>query len=107
MNIDNLKKAEILAEALPHIQKYRNKIIVVKYGGNAMVNEELKKAVMHDLVYLSIIGIKVSLLFLFTYFFMAKFIKSCGFIIFNSTFLIRLVSGPVNSVLKSFLQNIT
>lgn len=61
MNIDNLKKAEILAEALPHIQKYRNKIIVVKYGGNAMVNEELKKAVMHDLVYLSTIGIKIVL----------------------------------------------
>jgi len=61
MNIDNLKKAEILAEALPHIQKYRNKIIVVKYGGNAMVNEELKKAVMHDLVYLSTIGVKIVL----------------------------------------------
>jgi len=61
MNIDNLKKAEILAQALPHIQKYRKKIIVVKYGGNAMINEELKKAVMHDLVYLSTIGIKIVL----------------------------------------------
>ncbi len=61
MNIDNLKKAEILAEALPHMQKYRSKIIVVKYGGNAMINEELKKAVMHDLVYLSTIGIKIVL----------------------------------------------
>lgn len=61
MNIDNQKKAEILAEALPNIQMYRGKIIVVKYGGNAMVNEELKKTVMHDLVYLSTMGIKVVL----------------------------------------------
>ena len=60
-SIDNLKKAKILAEALPHIQKYDGKIIVVKYGGNAMVNEELKKAVMHDLVYLSTIGVKIVL----------------------------------------------
>ncbi|MBQ9229245.1 MAG: acetylglutamate kinase [Eubacterium sp.] len=61
MNIDNQQKAKILAEALPNIQLYRNKIIVVKYGGNAMVNETLKKAVMHDLVLLSTIGIKVVL----------------------------------------------
>lgn len=61
MEIDNLQKAKILAEALPNIQMYRKKIIVVKYGGNAMVNEELKKAVMHDLVYLSTIGIKIVL----------------------------------------------
>jgi acetylglutamate kinase len=60
-SIDNLKKAQILAEALPHIQKYDGKTIVVKYGGNAMVNEELKKAVMHDLVYLSTIGVKIVL----------------------------------------------
>lgn len=61
MKIDNQQKAKILAEALPNIQLYRNKIIVVKYGGNAMVNDELKKAVMHDLVLLSTIGIKVVL----------------------------------------------
>lgn len=59
--IDNQKKAEILAEALPNIQMYRSKTIVVKYGGNAMVNEELKKTVMHDLVYLSTMGIKIVL----------------------------------------------
>lgn len=61
MKIDNQQKAQILAEALPNIQLYRNKIIVVKYGGNAMINDELKKAVMHDLVLLSTIGIKVVL----------------------------------------------
>lgn len=61
MNIDNQMKAEILAHALPNIQMYRKKIIVVKYGGNAMINEKLKDAVMHDLVYLTTIGIKVVL----------------------------------------------
>lgn len=61
MDINNAQKAEILAHALPHIQMYRKKIIVVKYGGNAMINEELKKAVMRDLVLLTTIGIKVVL----------------------------------------------
>lgn len=61
MSINNAQKAEILAHALPNIQMYRKKIIVVKYGGNAMINEELKEAVMRDLVLLTTIGIKVVL----------------------------------------------
>lgn len=61
MNIDNRMKAEVIAEALPHIQRYRKKTIVVKYGGNAMINEELKEAVMHDLVLLTTVGINVVL----------------------------------------------
>ncbi len=60
-NIDNESKAHIIAEALPHIQKYRKKTIVVKYGGNAMINDELKEAVMRDLVLLTTVGIKVIL----------------------------------------------
>lgn len=59
--IDNEIKAKTIAEALPYIQLYRKKTIVVKYGGNAMINEELKEAVMHDLVLLSTVGIKVVL----------------------------------------------
>lgn len=59
--IDNEMKAKTIAEALPYIQLYRKKTIVVKYGGNAMINEELKEAVMHDLVLLSTVGIKVVL----------------------------------------------
>ena len=55
------QRANVLIEALPYIQKYNNKIIVVKYGGNAMLNDELKKAVMGDIVLLSLIGIKVVL----------------------------------------------
>lgn len=61
MNIDNQLKADVLAKALPYIQMYRKKTIVVKYGGNAMINEELKEAVMHDLVLLTTIGIKIVL----------------------------------------------
>ncbi len=54
-------KASILIQALPYIQKYYGKIIVVKYGGNAMINDDLKEAVMGDVVLLSLIGIKVVL----------------------------------------------
>lgn len=55
------QKAEILSQALPYIQKYRGKTVVIKYGGNAMTNDELKAAVMGDIVLLSCIGIKVVL----------------------------------------------
>ena len=61
MELSNAQRAEVLIHALPYIQKYYNKIIVVKYGGNAMINEDLKKAVMGDIVLLSLIGIKVVL----------------------------------------------
>lgn len=61
MEISNAARAEVLVNALPYIQKYYNKIIVVKYGGNAMINDELKEAVMGDIVLLSLIGIKVVL----------------------------------------------
>ncbi len=55
------KEAELLVGALPYIQKYNDKIIVVKYGGNAMLNDELKEAVMNDIVLLSLVGVKVVL----------------------------------------------
>ena len=61
MDINNAQRAQVLVEALPYIQKYYNKIIVVKYGGNAMINDDLKEAVMGDIVLLSLIGIKVVL----------------------------------------------
>jgi len=51
----------VLVEALPYIQKYSNKIVVIKYGGNAMINEDLKNAVMGDIALLSLIGVKVVL----------------------------------------------
>ena len=61
MNITNAQRAKVLVHALPYIQKYKNKIIVVKYGGNAMINEELKDSVMRDIVLLSLMDIKVVL----------------------------------------------
>ncbi len=59
--ISNTDRAQILAHALPYIQQYNGKIIVVKYGGNAMIDEELKPAVMRDVALLSLIGIRVVL----------------------------------------------
>lgn len=61
MEISNAQRASVLIHALPYIQKYTGKIVVIKYGGNAMINEELKAAVMGDIVLLSTIGIKVVL----------------------------------------------
>lgn len=57
----NADRARILVHALPYIQKYTGKIIVIKYGGNAMINEDLKDSVMRDIVLLSLIGVKVVL----------------------------------------------
>ena len=61
MNISNNDRAQILAQALPYIQKYAGKTIVVKYGGNAMINEEIKSAVMTDIVLMQSVGINVVL----------------------------------------------
>lgn len=59
--ISNLVKAQVLNDALPYIQKYHKKVVIVKYGGNAMTSQELKDAVMHDIVLLSLVGIRVVL----------------------------------------------
>lgn len=61
IQINNDTRASILSDALPYIQKYSNKVIVVKYGGNAMTNDALKQAVMSDIVLLSAIGMKIVL----------------------------------------------
>ena len=61
VNLSNAQRAEVLTQALPYIQKYYGKTVVIKYGGNAMINEELKQQVMEDIVLLSLIGVKVVL----------------------------------------------
>lgn len=61
LQITNAQRAQVLTQALPYIQKYYGKTIVVKYGGNAMINEELKLQVMEDIVLLHLIGVKVVL----------------------------------------------
>ena len=58
---DIANKVETLMEAMPYLQKYQGKIIVIKYGGNAMINETLKNAVMNDLVTLTLLGVRVVL----------------------------------------------
>lgn len=58
MELSNFQRAEVITQALPYIQKYHNKIIVIKYGGNAMISEDLKMQVMEDIVLLSLIGVK-------------------------------------------------
>ncbi len=59
--VTNAQKAQILMNALPYIKKYSGKTVVVKYGGNAMINEDLKRSVMGDIVLLNLIGVKVVL----------------------------------------------
>ena len=61
MDMSNAQRAQVLVEALPYIQKYYGKTIVVKYGGNAMINDELKHDVMRDMVLLNLIGVRVVL----------------------------------------------
>lgn len=61
MDISNASRAEVIVEALPYILEYRGKVLVVKYGGNAMINGELKDSVMRDIVLLNLIGVKVVL----------------------------------------------
>ena len=57
----NMERAEVLTAALPYIKKYSGKVVVVKYGGNAMINEQLKQQVMEDITLLWLIGVKVVL----------------------------------------------
>ncbi|MBR6426541.1 MAG: acetylglutamate kinase [Clostridia bacterium] len=60
--ISNADRAEILTQALPYIRQYNGKTVVVKYGGNAMINESLKQQVMEDIVLLQLIGIRIVLI---------------------------------------------
>ena len=61
MNLNNAERAAVLVEALPYIQNYTGKVVVIKYGGNAMTNDELKLQVMEDIVLLHLIGVHVVL----------------------------------------------
>ena len=57
-NISAQEKASILVEALPYLQEFYGKTIVIKYGGNAMINDELKEQVMQDIVLMKYVGIR-------------------------------------------------
>ena len=56
---DYMERSTVLVEALPYIQKYYGKTIVIKYGGNAMISEELRSAVISDIILLHLVGVKV------------------------------------------------
>ncbi len=60
-SFSNAERAQVLTQALPYIKKYTGKVVVIKYGGNAMINEHLKQQVMEDIVLLWLIGVKVVL----------------------------------------------
>ena len=60
-SISNAQRAHILTQALPYIQRYSGQVLVIKYGGNAMINEELKQLVAEDIVLLALVGVKVVL----------------------------------------------
>ena len=60
-SLSNVERAEVLTAALPYIKKYNSKIVVIKYGGNAMINDQLKQQVMEDITLLWLIGVKVVL----------------------------------------------
>ncbi len=60
-SLSNMERAEVITQALPYIKKYTGKVVVVKYGGNAMINEQLKQQVMEDIVLLWLIGVKIVL----------------------------------------------
>ena len=59
MSYSHVERAQVLAEALPYIQKYYGKTLVVKYGGNAMISQELRHAVISDIILLHLVGIRV------------------------------------------------
>ena len=60
-HFSNAERAEVLTQALPYIRRYTGKVVVIKYGGNAMINEQLKEQVMEDIALLWLIGVKVVL----------------------------------------------
>ena len=59
MNLDHSDRAQVLVEALPYIQRYYGKTVVIKYGGNAMISEELRRDVINDIILLRLVGINV------------------------------------------------
>ena len=57
MQLSNSDKAQVLIQALPYIQKYNNKVVVIKYGGNAMTNQDITKTILQDITLLKYVGV--------------------------------------------------
>ena len=113
-NISNNMRSQVLIDALPYIQKYNNKVVVIKYGGNAMTNDILKQAVMSDIVLLWLVGIKVVLVhgggpeindMLKRLNIESKFINSLRYTDKDTIDVVKMVlSGKVNKELVALLQ---
>ncbi len=113
--IKDQERAQILIEALPYIQKYHGKTVVIKYGGNAMTSEELKEAVMEDVVLLSLLGIRIVLVHgggpeitdMLTKLGMeSRFVGGLRYTDEETARVVQMVlSGRVNKDLVSLLQN--
>ena len=114
-NISNFVKAQILNDALPYIQKYHNEIVVVKYGVNAMTSEELKNAVMSDMVLLSLVGIKTVLVhgggpeiseMLKRVGIVSRFVGGLRYTDAETAEIVRMVlAGKINKALVSLLES--
>ena len=115
IEIKNKDKAFILNHALPYIQKYKDKTVVVKYGGSVMENPELKKSVMHNVALLSTLGIKVIVVhgggkditeMLKKIGKESKFINGLRYTDKETAEIVKMVlAGKVNKDLVSLLQN--
>lgn len=113
-NISNNMRSQVLIDALPYIQKYNNKVVVIKYGGNAMTNDILKQAIMSDIVLLWLVGIKVVLVhgggpeindMLKRLNIESKFINGLRYTDKNTIDVVKMVlSGKVNKELVALLQ---
>ena len=110
------KKAETLIEAMPYIEKYRNKILVIKYGGNAMLGDEAKIEVMRDLILLRCVGVKVVLVHgggpeisetLSRMGIQSKFINGLRYTDEETAEVVRMVlAGKVNKALAHILESL-
>ncbi len=113
--MDKIKEAEFLIEAMPYIKKYYNKILVVKYGGNAMIDEDLKSSTMRDLVALNLLGIQVVLVHgggpdinetLKAMHIESKFVNGLRYTDKQTAEVVRMVlAGKVNKGLVSLIEN--
>lgn len=113
-NITSDVRSKVLIDALPYIQKYSNKIVVIKYGGNAMTDDELKNAVMSDIVLLNLVGIKTVLVhgggpeindMLKRVGIESKFINGLRYTDSDTVNIVKMVlAGKVNKELVSLLQ---
>lgn len=115
MAFSNAQRAEVLTQALPYIRQYNGKIVVVQFGGNALINEELKQQVMEDIALLSLVGVRVVLIHGAGAEIGAQMKKSGKKVVYfdglrfsdseDSPMAEQLLTGKVNRTLVNLIQN--